>query len=218
VAAPVVVIGAGGFGRETLDVIEAINGRDDTFRVLGVVDSAPSSLNLRRLSERNVNYLGSEDEWLAEDVAASYVLAVGNPVVRATIAERWNRAGRSTVTLVHPSAVVGSRSSVGPGSVICAGAQISTNVVLGESVHVNPNATVGHDSVLNDFVSVNPGAVVSGDVTVGARSLIGAGAVILQGLRVGGKSIIGAAACVIRDVPSDSTFVGVPARQLRSST
>ena len=55
-------------------------------------------------------------------------------------------------------------------------------MLLGRHVHVNPNATIGHDAVLGAFVSVNPGAVVSGEVVVGEGTLLGASSTILQGL------------------------------------
>jgi sugar O-acyltransferase (sialic acid O-acetyltransferase NeuD family) len=211
-ATPLVVVGAGGFGREALDVIAAMNLVNDTFDVLGVVDSAPNSLNLERLADRGISYLGPETEWLSSGNGASFVIGVGSPQTRSSIAQRWVNAGRRPVTLVHPSACIGSRSTVGAGSVICAGVQVSTNVRLGEYVHLNPNATVGHDSVLDSYVSVNPGAVVSGDVVIGPGTLVGAGAVILQGINVGRDSVVGAAACVVRDVGDSTVVKGVPAR------
>ena len=54
---PIVVVGAGGFGRETLDVVEAVNAAasQPAFEVLGVVDDAPSAENLVRLKSREVD-------------------------------------------------------------------------------------------------------------------------------------------------------------------
>jgi sugar O-acyltransferase (sialic acid O-acetyltransferase NeuD family) len=210
---PLVVVGAGGFGREVLDVVEAINrgASPPLFDLLGVLDARPSDLNLTRLSEREVEYLGSESDWLASGNAASYIIAIGAPRARASVQAAFLKAGLSAATLVHPDAVLGSQVTVGEGSVICGGVQISTNVTLGHHVHVNPNATIGHDAVLADFVSVNPGATVSGEVNIGALSLVGAGSVILQGLSVGESAVVGASACVVRDVPAGRTVMGVPA-------
>lgn len=210
---PIVVVGAGGFGRETVDVVAAINGVKATFDLLGVVDSDPSEVNLRRLEDRGVSYLGREEDWLASYASGvAFVVAVGNPQVRSRIVERWLPSGHSPVSLVHPSVGVGGTSTVGRGSVVCAGVQISTNVTIGDFVHLNPNSTVGHDSTLHECVSLNPGGVISGDVTVGARSLVGAGAVILQGLTVGRDAIVGASSCVTKNVRDGSTVKGVPAR------
>lgn len=211
---PLVVVGGGGFGRETLDVAEAMNRSEPgRFDILGVLDDGADDVAAGRLRDRGVPMLGPIDAWLAGGGSAHYVVAIGDPAVRARIDARLSAAGLEPATLIHPAAVVGSVPSIGAGTVICSGAQVSTNVRLGRGVHLNPGAIVGHDAVLDDFVSVNPGAIVSGEVRVGESSLIGAGSVVLQGLRVGGGSVVGAAACVTRDVPEGSTVVGVPARQ-----
>lgn len=211
---PLIIVGAGGFGREALDVVEAMNATKagPVYEILGVLDAAPSAANLARLSARGVTYLGTDSEWRETGVQADYLIGIGNPQTRQRMAEAFSRAGFDAATAIHPAATIGSRVSIGEGSVVCGGVQLSTNVSLGRHVHVNPNATVGHDAVLQDFVSINPAATISGEVAVGARSLIGAGAVILQGLTIGADALIGASACVVRNVEQHALLKGVPAR------
>ena len=204
-------MGASGFGRECLDVIEAMVAAGSRLQLVGVVDDAPSQANLDRLAARGVTHLGSLADFIeAGDTTVRYVLGVGSPQTRAILVERLDVAGFTAVTAIHPSAVIGSVPSFGPGVVICSGAVISTNVNLGRHVHINPNATIGHDAVLSELVSVNPGAVVSGEVLVGVGALVGASATILQGLVVGDDVVVGAGAVVTRDVPSAVTVKGVP--------
>lgn len=211
---PIVVVGAGGFGRETLDVIEAVNAAapEPPWAVLGVLDDDPAPRHLDRLTARGVDHLGSVRAWLDGGHRADYVVAVGDPAARARIAARLAAAGLAAATLVHPQAGVGSGVVLGPGTVVCAGAQISTNVRLGAHVHLNPNVTVGHDTVCADHVSVNPAATLSGECGLEAGVLIGAAAVVLQGLVVGAGAVVGAAACVTRDVAPGAVVKGVPAR------
>jgi sugar O-acyltransferase (sialic acid O-acetyltransferase NeuD family) len=207
----VVVIGASGFGRECLDVLEAMAAAGSPLEVVGVVDDGPSELNLERLAARGVAFLGTVDQWLAMDAhGRGYVLGVGSPEVRRRLVARLDGAGVQPFTAVHPSATFGARVVLGEGVVVCAGVAVSTNVRLGQYVHLNPNATIGHDAVLGEFVSVNPGAVVSGEVVVGEATMLGASSTILQGLTVGAGVVVGAGAVVTKDVPDGVVVKGVP--------
>jgi len=211
----IVVIGAGGFGRETLDVIEALIAAGEPLHLVGVIDAGPRQDDLGRLGARGIAYLGTDEEWLPTATGDErFVVAIGSPGVRSKVAQRFAAAGLRAKTLIHPSAVIGSQPSIGDGVVITAGVQVSTNVSLGDHVHLNPACIIGHDATLADFVSVNPGAIVSGNVVVETGTLLGAGSVVLQGLTVGAGATVGAAACVTKDVDAATVVVGVPARVL----
>ena len=208
----VLVVGASGFGRETLDVVEAMVANGHPIESIGVLDDRPSEANLCRLQDRDIRYLGTVDNWLLTgDRQVGFLVGIGDPHVRRAIAERLELAGFRAAIAVHPSVTIGSRTRIEGGVVVCAGAAISTNARLGQHVHVNAHATIGHDAVLGSFVSVNPAATISGEVTVGPGTLVGAGATILQNLAVGGGSVIGAGAVVTKDVSPGVLVVGVPA-------
>lgn len=206
----VVVVGASGFGRECLDVLEAMIREGADVEVVGVVDDEPSEVNLKRLAARGVPHLGTLSDLVSGDSALHYVMGIGHPGVRRGLVERLDASGFTAFPAIHPSAVIGSLPFLDDGVVICAGAVISTNVRLGRHVHVNPHATIGHDAVLRDFVSVNPAAVISGEVEVRSGTLLGASATILQGLTVGEGVTVGAGSVVTHDVPQDVVVKGVP--------
>ncbi|MCU7722691.1 NeuD/PglB/VioB family sugar acetyltransferase [Actinoplanes sp. KI2] len=208
---PVVIVGCGGYGREVFGVISAVNDADGgPWKVAGFLDDAPTESNLRCLDRLGVAWLGPGS--LLGQLDAHYVIGIGDPRIRADVAAKLDELGRPAGRLIHPAATVGMANDLADGVVVFAGARITTNVTLGRHVHVNLNATIGHDAVLTGFVQVNPLAAISGNCTIGREVLIGTGASIIQGRAVGDRATVGANACVVRDVSAGTTVKGVPAR------
>lgn len=214
-ADPIVVVGAGGFGREVLDVIDAMNAAGTAnWDVMGVFDDAPSPANLDRLRRRNVRHLGSIEDAIASPLKCAFVVGIGATSTRRRVAERLEAGGCAPATLIHPTVTMGYEVAVGDGAVICAGVRLTTNIRIGRHVHLNLNCTVGHDATLGDFVSVNPLASISGDCIIEDEVLVGVGAVLLNQTRIGRGATVGGSACVVGDVVPASVVVGVPARQV----
>jgi sugar O-acyltransferase (sialic acid O-acetyltransferase NeuD family) len=207
---PVVVVGAGGHGREAIDIVEAVNRVSPTFDVLGVVDDRGDVDGL--LARRGLPLLGGLD--VLDGLDAAYVAGVGSGDGRRQVEVAAQAAGLAPVTLVHPTAVLGSDLRLGPGFVAAALAQVTTNVTTGRHVHLNIGATVSHDCVLDDYVTLSPGCHVSGNVRLEAGVTLGVGAVVRQGVTIGEGTFVGAGAVVVGDLPAGVTAVGVPARPL----
>lgn len=207
-----VIVGAGGFGRETIDTVHALNNEHDEWHVVGVVDDAPSSDNLARLAALEVPFLGGVDDLPhGSDVA----IGVGNPHARRLLADLLRNRGHRCPSLIHPTAIVGSQFVHGEGLIVLGGVSIGTNVAVGDHVHLNAHAVIGHDVRVRDVVSINPNATISGECIIGSTTLVGASSTVLQQLSIGSDATIGAAACVTRSLPDGCTAVGVPAQPLQ---
>ncbi len=201
---PLVIFGAGGFGREVLDVVDAVNAvrpADPQWDFLGFVDDGDVDTHGRGALIQAAALPGIGNLY--------YVVAIGDPATRERVVAG---VSGSPATLVHPSATFGANVAVGAGSVVCAGVRITTNVEIGRHVHLNLNATVGHDAFIGDYATIFPGVNVSGSATIGTRVSLGTNSAVLQGLSVGAGSFVGAGAVVVGDVPAGVTAKGVPAR------
>lgn len=206
-----VIVGCGGFGREVLDVVEAINAKAPTWKFAGFIDDSPSETDARLVAERGYAVLGGLER-LKQNPELSYSIGIGNGATRQLIDEQLTEAGLSAAVLIHPSATIGGQTELGPGTVLCAGVRLTTNVSLGRHVHVNLNSTVGHDCAIDSYVTVNPLVAISGRVRIGRGTLLGTHSSVLQGLTIGAEATVGAAACVVRDVSDEQVVKGVPAR------
>jgi sugar O-acyltransferase (sialic acid O-acetyltransferase NeuD family) len=208
-ATPLVILGAGGHGRELLDVVEALNRPTPSFEFEGFLDDGKGPWPL--LERRGVRVIGTLDDLMTRE--AHYAIGIGSPGARRRIDELSAVAGRRAASLVHPLASCGSDLRLGDGLFLAAGARVTTNVVTGRHVHLNVNATLSHDCRVGDYVTLNPGAHVNGNVTLGDDVTVGSGAVIRQGITVGERAMIAAGAVVVHDVAPDATVMGVPARE-----
>lgn len=203
-----VIIGAGGFGREVLDIVEAIEATGYNLGFVGFLDDG--EVDHDHLARRGARLLGTTDEF--PQFANRYVIGIGSPQTKARIAERLDSLGGIAEKLVHPTATIGGDTHLEVGCIIAAGARITTNIRLGKHVHIHVNATVGHDSTIGDFSSVLPGATIGGESTLDCGVLVGTGANVLNQLRVGQSATVGAGAVVTRNVPREITVIGMPAK------
>jgi sugar O-acyltransferase (sialic acid O-acetyltransferase NeuD family) len=206
------IVGGGGWGREVIDVYDALVAATTGSRsqFVGVFDDSgePSTPLVRR----GITILGGTHDLEAFHSACdTYVVAIGDSRVRADVTKRLADGPSRPVVLVHPSASIGSDCRLASGVVVNAGATVTTNITVGEHTQVHANAAIGHDAVLGRFVSVFPGSTISGDVRLDDLVTIGTGANVLPGVRVGQGSTVGAGAVVVADVPPHSIVVGVPA-------
>lgn len=212
---PLVIIGAGGHGREMLDLVNAVNKLAMTYNMLGyLVDPAymPAGSSVRQYK-----VLGGID-WLANHPTTHVICGIGDSRLRAQVVARINQHDAIFPSLIHPSALLTKDVAISDeGVMITAGAVLTSNIVIGNHVHINIGATISHDCVLEPFVTISPGVNIAGNVTVGAESFLGIGCSIIEKVNIGRRVVVGAGSVVIRDVPDNTTVVGVPAKVIKTA-
>jgi sugar O-acyltransferase (sialic acid O-acetyltransferase NeuD family) len=204
------VIGAGGFGRKTIDLVRDVDAAAPTYDLIGLVDDGAPDVSL--LERMGTRLLGDSDALDSLSAGTAYVVAIGAAVDRRSLAARADAAGLEPVTLVHPSVGLGSLVELGPGSMVCEGSALTTNVVAGAHTLINAGCILGHDARLGAFVSLMVGVRIGGETVLEDDVYVGMAGVVLPRLRVGAGAVVGAAACVVNDVAPGTTVVGVPAR------
>jgi sugar O-acyltransferase (sialic acid O-acetyltransferase NeuD family) len=209
----VVILGAGGMARETLWVFREDNEEKTKWNVLGFVDDNPK---LQGATLCDVPVLGGFD-WLERNAGKNFELisGVGNPRIRKAFAERAAALGLRFCSVIHPSARMSRWVEIGPGTIVAAGINLTTQIKLGPHTLLNLDCTVGHDTVIGAYCNINPGCHISGTVKFGEGVYFGTGAVIIQGKSIGEWSTIGAGAVVTQDIPAHVTAAGPGCRIIR---
>ena len=111
---PLVIVGAGGFGREVVDLVRDVTAAGTAYDVLGLLgDTAPEAEVISRLG---VAWLGPTGTIALLPSGTAYVVAVADAVARERLAAQADVAGLEAVTLQHPSAVVGTDVRIAPAS------------------------------------------------------------------------------------------------------
>jgi sugar O-acyltransferase (sialic acid O-acetyltransferase NeuD family) len=204
----VVILGAGGFARETYWVFLEDNAEKKKWNVVGFVDDNPK---LHGTALCDIPVLGGFD-WLEQNAGKNFraICGVGSPRSRKAIAVRASTLGFDFCTVVHPNVRMSRWVELGAGVIVAAGGILTTQIKIGPHTIVNMDSTIGHDTIVGAYCNVNPGCHISGCVKLGDGVEFGTGAVIIQGKSVGDWSIIGAGAVVAKDIPSHVTAFGVP--------
>jgi sugar O-acyltransferase (sialic acid O-acetyltransferase NeuD family) len=208
------LIGAGGFARETLELVRAVNRVAPAWRVLGILDDDPAT---HGRPIHDVTVIGGSE--VVRDhpdaLVAACVASPDDPLRRLTLVSRLGLEAERYATLVHPAAVVPDSASLGPGCVLHAGTVLTADIELGRHVAVMPAVVLTHDDVVREGVTFGAGARVAGGVTIERGAYIGAGAMVRERLRVGAGAVVGMGAVVTRDVPAGEVWAGIPARRHR---
>ncbi len=196
-----IIIGAGGHGKVIAD-----NAFKNGYTDINFADDNSKGECLGFPIIGTVSEIESFD-----DGKTDFVIGIGNSKIRKIIAEKYDV---NWVTLIHPSAQIAMKVSIGKGTVVMAGAVVNVCATIGKHCIINTNAVVEHDNIIGDYVHISPGVALGGTVNIGSCSHIGLGADVINNITICDGCVIGAGAVVVKNIESSGTYVGVPMRKI----
>lgn len=203
----IIIVGAGGCGREVANWIEDINREGETWNILGFLDD-----NLAALDHFPSRYsiLGTiqDHEPLSE---TWYAMGIANPAIKKLVSRTLMEKGAEFASIIHPSTRIYTEYPLGIGLVTYPNSKISTGCRVGDFVTLQ-STILGHDAQLEDYVTVSSSCGITGGVRLREGCFIGDHACISVDLEIGRNAFVGIGSVVIRNVEENTRVFGNPAR------
>lgn len=202
------IIGAKGHAKDLLTVLE----NDGYSKPIAFYDDVSKDLTAKLFHQYPVfRQLPDAIRFLKD--YPEFCLGLGNPFLREKLTEKFKPYGQ-LVSVISKHAILGKHANqFGMGLNIMPFCFISNAVVIGEGTLVNTSATIHHDVKIGAYCELMPGCKVLGNVSIGDYCSIGSGAIVLPKVCLGNNVIVGAGAVVTKDIPDNTTVVGVPAKR-----
>lgn len=202
------IIGAGGFGREVLNIYIDL-GREEEIAGFLIENCDKQGTKINEKPLHDITLLNN-----IEMSNVKLICAIGTPL-RKRLIEDTKSKGFSYDSVIHPSVVKSRWVAFGEGTIICAGNIFTSQIKVGDYSIVNLSCTIGHDVEIRKYTTISPGVNVSGRVTIGDECFIGTGVSIIEKVTIGNQSYIGAGSVVVNDIPSNVMALGIPAKPVR---
>lgn len=205
----IIIVGAGGFGRELLQWIKEINKLENRWEIKGFIDD-----NLEALDNYDCKYkiLGKIKDWEPSKNEV-FACAIANPKIKEKVVCLLKTKEAVFESIIHPSAVIGESNKIGEGFIAYPNSVVTTNVVIGDFVTLLSSG-VGHDAKVGDFSTISSFCDITGYVNLGKRVFMGSHGTIIPSKKIGDDVYIGAGSVVISNLKNNIRVFGNPAKKI----
>lgn len=203
----IIIVGAGGCGREVANWIEDINKEKETWNIAGFIDDNVEVLEGFPSKYKVIDSIRDHKP----KKNACYAMGIANPPVKKIISETMIAKGAEFASIIHPSTRIYTEFPMGKGVVTYPNAKISTGCKIGNFVNIQ-SSIIGHDVLIEDYVTVSSSCGVTGGVKLREGCFLADHAAISVNTEIGKDAYVGIGCVVIRDVKEETRVFGNPAR------
>ena len=202
------IFGAGGAGREVLELARIINSKTQRWQEIYFI----LDIEITSKEVNNVRVLSYEDFRSKYGDSSEIIVAIGEPLVREKIFNKLEQDNMKLASLIHPDVYIPDSTTIGRGVIIQYGCFISCNVTIKDYVYIQPHCNISHDDVLQEGCIISGFVNLAGNVKIGKFTYIGLSAALKEDISIGDRSIISMGAIVYKNVPDSVVVIGNPAR------
>lgn len=203
----IIIVGAGGFGRELLQWIKDINAAKPTWKIAGFIDDDLHALDG---VETDTPIIGTIKDWQPKE-DEEFALAMGSPALKRKIVGLLKSKGAKFATIIHPTALLSPFAHYGEGFIMFPYSKLSCNSTVGDFVTLL-STPIGHDNVIGEYTVISGGCNIVRNVKIGKDVFLAAGVCIAQDVVIGDGAYLGLGSVVLKDVAPGVKVFGNPAR------
>lgn len=205
-----IIIGAGGCGREILQWAKDINRKDQTWNIKGFLDDDANALNNKKC---DISIISSIDDYKIQEDDV-FVCGIGDSATRKAVVNKMKEKGAEFVNIIHPTAIVADSCMLGNGVILYPFSLVSDNATVADGCIINMHSSVAHDATLGSYCTISSYCDITGMCTVGNEVFMGTSAKLVPGTKVGNHAFICAGSVVMSRIRDDVKVMGNPAKKI----
>jgi sugar O-acyltransferase (sialic acid O-acetyltransferase NeuD family) len=200
-----VIVGAGGFGREILGWFGS--------EILGPEVKGFLSDDEHILDNYNLGYhiIGNTFDYKIQP-EDRFIMAIGSIQDKKNVSKRLLDRGGEFKTIVHETALLSKTASLGIGCVVGPFALVSDHVKLEDFTMMGFYSSCGHDAQVGKYCILSPYATVNGFTILEDEVFMGTHSSVAARKRIGCNSMISSGSAAMYDVPGRCLVFGVPGK------
>ncbi len=209
----IAIYGAGGFGKEVACLINRINEKEPTWKLVGFFDDDPAKKG--EMVSHFGPCLGGIDDLNASPGEIAVVMAMGNSHTVQKIVPKITNEKVWFPNLIDISFYLADPEtfSIGNGNIIMGPGAVTCDVSIGDFNVLNGSVVIGHDVVIGSYNTLMPAVRISGEVKIGNGNFFGVGSIVLQQLKIGDNVRLGAGSVLMTKPKNGNLYIGVPAKK-----
>lgn len=205
----IVIVGAGGCGREVLQWIKDINSVKPTWEIKGFISDKTDVLDG---IECDYKIIGTIVDWQPNEDEV-FALAIADPKGKEHVSKLLKEKGAVFTDVIHPTAMVCDYTKHGEGIVMYPGSSLGPNSSVGNFVTLLASG-IPHDAVVDDYATISSCCGLTRGVHIGKRAFLAAHVSVLPEKKIGDDAYVGIGSVVIRNVAPGKKVFGNPAKTI----
>lgn len=206
----IIIIGGRGNGTVVASTIEDCRKEGQNIECVGFLNDNENEIDgypvLGNISKKTI-------EELSEEFYFTFAMSnIKQAFERYQMLKMLDIERERYATIIHPTAVVSDKASLGVGVVLMPLTLVGPDVTLGDHTQLYAQSFIGHDTSIGEMVFVANNASIGGRIVIEKGAHIGSNSSIVERVHIGEFAVVGLGSVVLKNIGAYEKAVGNPAK------